>query len=61
MGDGMVDRAKDAEDFGFEELLEFGAVGDALAESAVAQVGDDDVGGGGTDVGGEESDLEVVE
>ncbi len=61
MGDGFVDGVQDAEDFGFELELEFGAVGDAVAEGAIAQAGDDLVGGGGADVAGEEGEFEVVE
>ena len=58
---GLSHGVEDAEDFGLEQVLELGAVGDAVAEGAIAEAGDDFVGGGGADVGGEEGELEVVE
>ncbi len=59
-GDGDGDAVENAADFGFEETFELGAVGDAVAEGALAEAADDLIRGGGADIGGEQSKFEIV-
>ncbi len=59
--DGRVDRGEDAEQLGLEQDFELRAAGDALAQRALAQAGEDGVGRRAADVGGEQRQLQVVE
>ncbi len=61
MVDGPSDAVEDGFELGFEELLELVAALDSGAEGALAEVFEDQGGGGGSDVGGEQDGFEVVE
>src|SRR6185437_12494579 len=61
MLDGMRYAVEDLLQLGFEELLELGAALDAGAEGALAQVFDDDGGGGCAEIGAEQNGFEPDE
>ncbi len=61
VADGLGYAVEDLLELGFEELFEFGSALDAYAEGSLAEVFEDDGGGGRADVGGEENGLEIGE